>query len=121
MSRHAAEKRGRRGEGLAAWFLRLKGYRILDRNVRTPRGEVDIVARKGGCLVFVEVKTRDTDAELDLALDEHRLARVAAAAEALIARYARENEDIRIDALLLAPGRLPRHLTNVWMAFSRSG
>ncbi|MCA1748965.1 MAG: YraN family protein, partial [Sphingomonadales bacterium] len=45
MSHYAAEKRGRRGEGLAAWYLRLKGYRILDRNIRTPRGEVDIVAR----------------------------------------------------------------------------
>lgn len=115
MSHYAAEKRGRRGEGLAAWFLRLKGYRILGRNLRTPRGEVDIVARKRGCLVFVEVKTRDTAEELDLALDERRLARVAAAAEALIPRYARDGEDIRIDALLLAPGKWPRHLENVWM------
>ena len=114
MSRHAAERRGRRGEGLAAWYLRLKGYRILDRNIRTPRGEVDIVARKGGCLVFVEVKTRDTPAELDLALDERRLARVAAAAEALIARYGRQDHDVRIDALLLARGHWPKHLENVW-------
>lgn len=113
MSHHAAERRGRRGEGLAVWYLRLKGYRILDRNVRTPRGEVDIVARKGRCLVFVEVKTRDTPEELDLALDERRLARVAAAADALIHRYARKDEDVRVDALLLAPGKWPRHLKNV--------
>lgn len=114
MSRAAAEKRGRRGEMLAAWYLRLKGYRILGRNLRTPRGEVDIAARKGGCLVFVEVKTRDTADELDLALDERRLARVAAAAEALIARYARKGEDVRLDALLIAPGHWPRHVRNVW-------
>ena len=38
MNRYQAEKRGRRGETLAAWYLRLKGYRIIDQRVRTPRG-----------------------------------------------------------------------------------
>ena len=86
--RQVAEAAGRRGERLAGWWLRLKGWSILDRRVRTPAGEVDIVARKGTLVAFVEVKTRATAADLDFAIDERRLARVAAAAEFLMPRYA---------------------------------
>jgi putative endonuclease len=49
---------GRSGEDLAERYLRRKGYRILGRNIRTPYGELDLVARRRGCIVFVEVKTR---------------------------------------------------------------
>ncbi len=114
MSRKGAEKRGRRGEGIAAWYLRLKGWRILARRARTPRGEVDLVARRGGTVAFVEVKWRATAAELDLAIDEYRLRRVAAAAEAVAPRFVRPGDDQRIDVLLLAPGRFPRHIVNAW-------
>ena len=56
--RQAAEARGRDGERRAAWWLWLRGWRILDQRVRTPAGEVDIVARRGNLVAFVEVKTR---------------------------------------------------------------
>jgi len=49
---------GRRGEEIAARTLERKGYRILERNVRTRYGEIDLVARDGSCIVFVEVRTR---------------------------------------------------------------
>jgi putative endonuclease len=88
--RRTAEAAGRRGERLAGWWLRLKGWTVLDRRVRTPAGEVDLVARKDGLIAFVEVKMRRTVAELDFAIDERRLARVAAAAELLMPRYARD-------------------------------
>ncbi len=114
-ARRAAEARGRRGERMAAWWLRLKGWRILDYRVRTPAGEVDLVARRGNLVAFVEVKTRGTAAELDLAIDERRLARVAAAAEILVPRYATAGEDVRIDVILIAPGTRPRHIENAWM------
>jgi putative endonuclease len=113
--RREAEAAGRRGERLAAWWLRLKGWRILDRRVRTPAGEVDIVARRGALIAFVEVKTRATAAELDFAIDERRLARVAAAAEVLMPRYAGPGDDIRVDVILLAPGTRPRHIENAWI------
>lgn len=114
MNREAAEQRGRSAETLACWYLRLHGWRILARRARVPGGEVDVVARRGRTLAFVEVKARSNDAAADLALDEWRLRRVAVAAERLAPRYVRDGDDVRIDALFIVPGRWPRHLANVW-------
>lgn len=114
-SRRAAEAAGRRGERLAAWWLRQRGWEVLGERVRTPAGEVDLVARRNGIVAFVEVKARKTVADLDFAIDQHRLARVAAAAELLMERYATAGEDIRVDVLLLAPGTPPRHIENAWI------
>jgi putative endonuclease len=109
-----AEKRGRGAETLACWYLRLQGWRILARRARVPGGEVDIVARRGRTLAFVEVKARSNDEAAALSLDEWRLRRVAAAAERLAPRFMREGDDIRIDALFVVPRRWPKHLANVW-------
>lgn len=113
--RRAAETRGRDGERRAAWWLWLNGWKILDRRVRTPAGEVDLVVRRGTLVAFVEVKTRATAAALDFAIDERRLARVAAAAEVLMARYTEPGDDIRVDVILIAPRTPPRHIENAWM------
>ena len=114
MTRQRAERGGRRAERLAALWLQLKGWKILGRRVRTPVGEVDLVARRGRTVAFVEVKARSTAEEAGFALDEYRLRRVAAAAEALAHRYAREGDDIRLDAIFMVPRRLPRHMANIW-------
>ena len=114
MNRTAAELRGRRAETLAACYLRLKGWRILARRVRTHVGEVDLVARRGRMVAFIEVKARNSVAELGYAIDEYRLRRVAAAAGLLASRYARVGDDIRIDVILIASRRWPVHLANVW-------
>ncbi|WP_380878264.1 YraN family protein [Sphingomonas sp. DBB INV C78] len=114
MSRQAAERTGRRGETIAAWWLRLHGWKIVGPRVRTPVGEVDLVARRGRTVAFIEVKTRRTEAELDLSIDRRRLVRVAQAAEMLGHRYARQQDFIRIDVILIRPRAWPRHITNVW-------
>jgi len=114
VKRQAAERRGRKGESTAAWWLRLHGWRILATRVRTRMGEVDLIAKRGSLVAFVEVKARDSDAALDLSIDRQRLSRVAAAANALAPRYAAQGEDIRIDVLLIAPWRRPRHIVNAW-------
>jgi putative endonuclease len=112
--RERAERRGRRGEALAAWYLRLKGWRIVASRVKTPRGEIDLIARRGRTVAFVEVKWRATEAELALAIDERRLRRVAAAAQAVAERFAKPGDTTRIDVLLLASGRWPRHIANAF-------
>jgi putative endonuclease len=66
-------------------------------------------------VAFIEVKWRKQAADLDTAIDEYRLRRVAAAAEAVGHRYARARDTQRIDVLLLAPNRFPRHIVNAWM------
>ena len=114
MNRRRAERGGRRAEAIAAFWLQLKGWDVLARRVRTPVGEVDLVARRGRTVAFVEVKARATAAEAGFALDDYRLRRVAAAAEALAHRFALPGDDTRIDAIFIVPWRLPRHLTNVW-------
>jgi putative endonuclease len=113
-SRRERERGGRRAETIAAWWLRLKGWTILARRLRTPLGEVDIVARRGRVIAFVEVKARATPEEAALALDDYRLRRVAAAAGAMAHRFARDGDVTRIDAIFIVPRRLPRHMANVW-------
>lgn len=113
MKRQRAERGGRRAERLAAWWLRLKGWRILAVRARTPVGEVDLVARRGRILAFIEVKARASAGEADWALDEYRLRRVVRAAEALLPRYMRAGDIARIDAMFITPWRLPHHMTNI--------
>ena len=112
--RRIAEARGRRAETLACWLLRLKGWTVLRRRARVHGGEVDIIARRGRTLAFIEVKARADENEAGFALDHYRLRRVAAAAEQLAPRFLRVGDDIRIDAIFMVPGRWPRHLANVW-------
>jgi putative endonuclease len=114
-ARKSAERRGRIGEIFAALYLQFQGWRIVARRVRTRVGEVDLIARRSGTTLFVEVKTRATRAELDTAIDQHRLSRVASAATMLAPRFAHPGDDIRIDVILLAPWSLPRHIRNAWM------
>lgn len=115
MKRQRAEAQGRRGEDLAAEWLVAQGWDVVARRVKTKLGEIDLIARREGLVAFVEVKWRRRAADLDLAIDERRLARVAAAVEAVAHEYAFRGEDLRIDVILLAPGVEPRHIANAWM------
>lgn len=114
MKRQRAEARGREGEAQAAEWLRCQGWEILGERVKTKLGEIDLIARRTGLVAFVEVKWRSKPADLDLAIDEYRLRRVAAAVEMVAHEYATQGEDISIDVILLAPGTKPRHITNAW-------
>jgi putative endonuclease len=109
--RREAFRLGLGAEARAAWLLRLKGYRILARRFRVGGGEADIVARRGGSLVFVEVKARpDLDQAL-VAILPRQQRRIAAAARAWLARHpSQAGMTVRFDAVLVAPGRWPRHL-----------
>ena len=113
--RTAAQRRGRRAEWLAAWRLRLKGFRIVARNLRTPVGEIDLVARRFDLVVFVEVKAREDEAAAAESLGPRQRARIGRAAAYFLAR----RPDlaacrIRFDVMLFASGQLPRHVIDAW-------
>lgn len=113
--RIAADRRGRGAEWRCVWRLRLAGYRILARRLRTPMGEIDIVARRGQLLVFVEVKARGTADDAADALTEPQWQRIARAAEMFIARHpALARCAIRFDAMLVTPRGWPRHIVDAW-------
>ena len=107
---------GRNAETLCAWVLRLKGYQIVERDFRVPAGEIDIIARRGGTLVFIEVKAR-ADAYSAEALGPRQRRRIVRAAEAFLrARRAFAAFHVRFDVMLVRRGGWPRHLTNAWRA-----
>lgn len=121
-TRRAAWGRGRRGERLAALWLRLKGYRILARGVRTPAGEIDLVARRGRLLVLVEVKARAALDDALAAVGARQQARIARAGEAFLQRHpALAGCELRFDAVLIAPGRRPRHVIDAWRDAAGTG
>lgn len=115
LARKRAERRGRVGEELAAEWLEERGWAVLARRVRTKVGEIDLIARRGGLVAFVEVKTRAHAADLADAIDEPRLARVAAAAGLVWNEWVAAGQDGRIDVLLIAPGASVRHIENAWI------
>jgi putative endonuclease len=114
--RAEAEAHGRRSESLAAWALRLKGYRILSRRLKTPLGEIDMVAARAfGPVCFIEVKARQAHAAAVLSLTPGQRTRIARAANLYLARrpdLARRGA--RFDIVAVAPGRWPLHLADAW-------
>ena len=106
-----AFRTGISAEGRAAALLIAKGYRILARRFRTPHGEIDIVARRRNLLAFVEVKARASLDEAAYAVTPRQQARIIAAAQIWLMAHPEHAEyDLRFDAMLIAPRRLPRHV-----------
>jgi putative endonuclease len=109
--RQVAFRLGLSAETRAAALLLAKGYRIVARRWRSPVGEIDLVVRRGRLLVFVEVKARGRFDDAAEAVTERQRRRIVAAAVAGLASHADDLAcDIRFDAVLVAPWRLPRHV-----------
>jgi putative endonuclease len=114
-----AEKRqawrfGRLAESVCAGWLRLKGYRIVARGFRVPVGEIDIIARRGRTLAFVEVKARGDDGAPEVLTPRQRR-RITRAAEAFLkARPGYRGLDLRFDLIVVGRRRPPRHLVGAW-------
>lgn len=114
-ARRAAFARGVDAEAAASALLTAQGFGIVATRVRTPRGEIDLVARRESLLLFVEVKARarlDTAAESILPRQRRR---IADAAEIFLARHPEyAGLDMRFDVVLVAPARPPLHLANAF-------
>jgi putative endonuclease len=110
-ARIAAFRTGLSAEARAAAFLIAKGYRILAKRFRTPHGEIDLVARRRNLLAFVEVKARENLDDAAYAVTPRQQARIIAAAQIWLMAHPEHAEyDLRFDAMLIAPRRLPRHI-----------
>ncbi len=111
----AARLAGRRAEWVAALWLMLKGYRIVGWRLKTPQGEVDLVAMRGRVLAIVEVKQRRTAEEALLAVGAVQQDRLRRAGRGLVVRLQRKQTLVmRLDLVALAPGRWPRHIPGAW-------
>lgn len=115
MGSRVTERFGRTAERVAAVWLSLKGYRVLARRLRNRFGEIDLVCRRGRCLVFVEVKGRRSTECALYALGPQQQRRIAAAAR----WYLKEQPqfaalDCRFDLVTIDRFGLPRHVTDVW-------
>lgn len=112
-----AESFGRRGEELAALYLRSKLYRVLAKRFKTPVGEIDLVVESFGTLVFVEVKTRQRRGdELDALLHVNRRRLLQAARYYMTRHPGRADLPMRFDVIFLAPFSWPRHVKNAFDA-----
>lgn len=113
----SGDAKGRQAELIAAWYLRLKGYRVLAQRHKTSAGEIDLVAAKGKALAFIEVKYRPDTERAAASITERQQLRIAAAARAFLARHPQwATKTLRFDVLYILPRRLPRHLLNAWAA-----
>lgn len=113
------KKYGKLAEWIAAFYLACKGYRILARNVITGRGttagEIDIIACRGRCLVFVEVKKRQSLEQAAFSISEMQRNRIRRGAEAYLSDHPEfQHFDIRFDAVLIKLPASVIHLANVW-------
>ncbi|RYG23090.1 MAG: YraN family protein, partial [Burkholderiales bacterium] len=108
---------GHWGETLAAWYLRLKLYRIIVTRYKTPVGEIDLVAERLGTIVFVEVKTRSKARSEGEAMGAVNQRRITHAAQYWLAKHSRHaHSAFRFDVIFLARGSWPRHVINAFDA-----
>jgi len=115
--RVAAFRLGLSAESRAAMYLIAKAYRIVARRWKTPFGEIDIIARRRRALVFVEVKARANLDDAVEAVTERGKSRIVGAAEFWLAQHPKDvSAEIRFDVIVVAPGKIPRHIANAFDA-----
>ncbi len=115
LKRQTYEKAGRRAETLACWYLRLKGYQILNRRFKTKLGEIDIVARKSNTVIMVEVKQRQTREDCEASLHEGTWRRLHNAANVFLSKSKTvRGHAVRYDALFVIGRFKIIHRPDIW-------
>ncbi len=114
-TRQAAYRHGHVAETAAALLLLAKGYRLLSRRYRTPLGEIDLIARRGRLIAFVEVKARPSESEALESVGLYSERRIVDAADMWLARHPDAGGlDIRYDMIVVTPWRLPKHFVDAF-------
>ncbi len=115
--RQRAERSGRHAETIAGIFLRLKFFSIIEKRLKTPPGEIDIIARRGNLLIFVEVKMRRDKKTMAEALEGINRRRITGAAKYFLAANPQmADKNLRFDVIFLAPLAFPVHLKGAFEA-----
>lgn len=116
-SRQKAERAGRWAETLAALYLQAQLFRIVARRVKSPVGEIDLIAQRAGLTLFVEVKARASTAGQMAALESINKRRIVRAAQHYVSLHPHLSEtDLRFDVIYLAPWTWPRHVRDAFTA-----
>ena len=111
-----AEKRGRLAELWAALWLLIRGYRVIGWRVKTPVGEIDLVAKRSGVIVFVEVKQRKTVGAAKAAIGYRQRERILRAADWWKLKTNRHDARCRFDAICIASSGWMEHIKGAWEA-----
>jgi len=106
---------GLKAEQVAVLLLRLKGYSVIARRYAVSGGEIDLIARRGGSVAFVEVKARADLDDAAAAISATKRRRIARAARVWLSRNPwAAGLTLRGDAVFIAPRRLPRHAPSAY-------
>lgn len=108
-------EQGHLAEAVAAWILRLKGYRILKRRFKTPVDEIDLIAARGWTLVAVEVKYRGNLLNAGEAITSKQQKRIEMALSLYLRNLRWVPQNIRFDAVYLIPYKWPKHIVSAWI------
>ena len=119
--REQAHRFGLHAEKLAAWYLRLKGYRIVAERYRNHQGEIDLLATRGNILAVIEVKARKSFDDCVDAVPPWKQQKIARAVEGLLSGQSKiaglaalHNRNIRFDVIWVVRARMPRHMKDAW-------
>jgi putative endonuclease len=114
-TREAAHRHGHVAEAVAALLMLAKGYRLLARRYKTPLGEIDLIAKRGRLIAFVEVKARSSHTEALESVGRMSERRIVDAADLWLARHPdAAGLDLRYDMIVVTPWRLPKHLADAF-------
>lgn len=115
--RRKAQSLGLSAEWRAAWTLRMTGWRVLKQRYKTKVGEIDLIAKKGKTVAFIEVKARRTREAAMSAVTSKSQRRIVSAAKVFVAEHPKAGFfTLRFDVIIVRPWRWPERIVDAFQA-----